>query len=523
LRATRFAWQSDRVPLNYWASRWQACACRVVELVFPYVPHRLIAEDLMASNESNAPDSSTDTAVAEQGAEEQEYTYDIKIEDAGPATKKVVVQIPKERVAEKLTEQFKEIRQQAAIPGFRPGHAPQKLVEKRFGDDVKDQVRRSLISESYSQAVEKNSLNVIGEPEFDNPEAIQLKEAEGLSYSFQIEVQPEIEIPDLKGLKVKRPKIEVNDTNVDQAMQNLREQQGTLVPVEDRGVEDKDNLSADITIKLGNKEIMNQPDAQFVSRPGRIAGVDVVDLDKQLKGMKPGETRTIKVKVPDTHPQEEVRGKDIEVTFNLKDIKRLELAEIDAPFLESLGFTDEKELREALREQMVERINYDVQQSMREQVNKHLLDNVKIELPTRLSTKQTDRVVNRRAVDLMMRGMQREQIEQQIEQLRHGAKDEAVRELKLFFILQKIAADKNVDVDESELNGRIAMLAAQRGQRPEKMRQTMAKDGTLSNMYVQMREQKALDEILKDAQVEEIDLQADQANKTEEKSEEKKG
>ena len=93
----------------------------------------------MAANESN----DQNTAVAEQGAEEKEYQYDIKIEDAGPATKKVVVQIPKERVAEKLTEQFKEIRQQAAIPGFRPGHAPQKLVEKRFGDDVKDQVRRS--------------------------------------------------------------------------------------------------------------------------------------------------------------------------------------------------------------------------------------------------------------------------------------------------------------------------------------------------------------------------------------------
>src|ERR1041384_5702162 len=112
------------------------------------------------------------SAVAENTAEgsadaqqEQEYQYDIKIEDAGPATKKVTVQIPKERINEKLTEQFKELRQQAAIPGFRPGHAPQKLIEKRFSNDVKDQVRRTLITESYEQAVEKNSLEVIGEPE----------------------------------------------------------------------------------------------------------------------------------------------------------------------------------------------------------------------------------------------------------------------------------------------------------------------------------------------------------------------
>src|SRR4051812_44753828 len=157
----------------------------------------------MADNEN---ESTTAVAEQQQAGEEEAYQYDIKIEDAGPATKKVVVSIPKERVTEKLTEQFKELRQQAAIPGFRPGHAPQKLIEKRFSTDVKDQVRRSLISESYEQAVEKNSLSVIGEPQFDNAEAIQVNEDQGLSYSFQVEVQPDINVPDLKGVKVKRPK-----------------------------------------------------------------------------------------------------------------------------------------------------------------------------------------------------------------------------------------------------------------------------------------------------------------------------
>lgn len=296
-------------------------------------------------------------------------------------------------------------------------------------------------------------------------------------------------------------------------MQNLREQQGTLVPVEDRGVQANDQLNADVKISEGGNELSHQHDMSFASKPGRIAGVEVPDLDKQLEGLKTGESRSIKVTAPDTHAQEQIRGKELEITFNLKDIKRLELAEIDQDFLDSLGFKEEKELRDALREQMEERIGYDVQQSMREQVNKYLLDNVKIELPTKMSDRQADRVVNRRAVDLMMRGMPREQIEANIEQLRNGAKDEGARELRLFFILQKIAADKSVDVDESELNGRIAMLAAQRGQRPEKIRQTMSKDGTLQNLYIQMREQKAVDEILKDAQVEEVDAPKPAENK----------
>src|SRR3954469_1070356 len=447
-----------------------------------------------------------DTADSNVATEEQEYAYNVKIEDLGPATKKIVIEIPEDRIKEKLAEQFKELRGQAAIPGFRPGHAPQKLIEKRFATDVKDQVRRTLVSESYEQALEKNNLNVLGEPDFDNPEAITLPDSGSMNFSFTVEVQPDFSIPDLKDIKVKKPKIDVKDENVDQAMQNLREQQGALMPVEDRGVQEKDYLLADVHVKEGGNVVAHQHDAQIVARPGRIGGLQIDDLDKQLEGQKPGETRTIKAHAPETHPNEALRGKDVEIEVSLKDLKKLELAEVNEAFLEDLGFKDESELRDALREQMVERITYDVQQALREQVSKHLLDNIQFDLPAKLSVKQTDRVVNRRAIELLQRGLSREQIEANIERLRAGADEEAARELKLFFILQKLASDLGVDVDEGELNGRIAMLAAQRGRRPEKVKQDMAKDGSLTNLYLQMREQKALDKVLESAQIEEVDV-----------------
>ena len=464
----------------------------------------------MAENES--------AGVAEQ--QEEDFQYPIRIEDAGPGLKKVSVEVPRERIDKEMEKQFQDLRREAAIPGFRPGHAPQKLIEKRFSSDVKEQVRRSLVSESYGQAVEKNNLQVIGEPVFDNPDSIQLPEGEaggGMSYSFEVEVQPEINIPELKGIKVKRPKIEVTEENVQQAMKNLREQQGTLVPVEDRGVENGDYLIADVHVKLDGNVVGHQHDAQVVSRPGRIAGIEVEDLDKQLEGQKSGETRTIKATAPDNHPNEPMRGKDVEIEIALKDIKHLEPVEVNEEFLESLGFEKESELIDALREQMVERIDYDVQQAMREQVNKHLLENVQIELPAKLSEKQEQRIIQRRAMDLMMRGVPREQIAQNLERLQSGAKDEAVRELKLFFILQKIANEANVDVEEAELNGRIAMLAAQRGARPEKLKQEMAKDGTLANLYIQLREQKAVDKIIETAEIEDVDVVAERAKEEGEK------
>jgi trigger factor len=117
-------------------------------------------------------------------------------------------------------------------------------------------------------------------------------------------------------------------------------------------------------------------------------------------------------------------------------------------------------------------------------------------------------VVQRRGLDLMLRGIPREQIEANVARLRTGARDEAARELKLFFILQKIANEQEVEVEESELNGRIAMMAAQQGRRPEKLKQEMAKDGSLQNLYIQMREQKAIDKILETAEIEEVDVAA---------------
>jgi trigger factor len=472
------------------------------------------SEEVMAEKEDreDKEESAGETDSASAGTAVAEQPYNIRVEDAGPATKKVHVEIPKEKVAEKIAEQYKELRQGAAIPGFRKGRAPQKLIEKKFSADVKEQVRRTLISESYEQAIKDNDLQVLGEPEFENPDAVKIEEDAPLNYSFTVEIQPNIDLPELTGFKIKKPRIPITEDHVDQAMQNLREQQGTLTPVEDRGIEEKDQVLADVHVKVDGKLITHQHDATIVVKPGRIVGLQIDDLPAQLAGTKAGEIKEVNVKVPDNYPAENVRGKDVVLELTVKDIKKLEPIEINHEFLESLGFTKEQELRDALRDQMIERIDFDIKAAMRRQVIDQLLTQVDVKLPSKLSDRQTDRVVNRRAVDLLMKGIPRERIEQNLEQLRTGAADEAVRELKTFFILQKVAEKMGVDVSEGELNNRIAMLAYQQGRRPERLKQEMSKDGnTLTNLYVSMREEKAIDKILEGAEIEEIEATPEQS------------
>ncbi len=261
--------------------------------------------------------------------------------------------------------------------------------------------------------------------------------------------------------------MDVTAEHVEHAMSNLREQQGAIVPVEDRGVEAKDIVIGDVHVRQHNNVIAHHHDVQIQIAPSvRIAGYPIEEFDKKMEGAKPEEIRNFTVTAPDNHPAESVRGQEVQVEITVKDIKRLELAELDQQFLETLGFTGEQELRDALREQMVERIKSDVQRSMRQQVINYLLENTSLTVPQKLSERQTDRVVNRRGVDLMMRGVPREQVQANLDRLRGGADQEAARELKSFFILQKVATDQAVDVSEGELNGRVAYMAIQEGKRP---------------------------------------------------------
>lgn len=441
-----------------------------------------------------------------ESTEVAEFEYPITIEDAGPAAKKITVEIPEDRIKTRIAEQFEELVGVAQLPGFRAGKAPRSLLEKRFGGDVRNQVRDGLLRESYQQAISKNSLSVLGEPEFEEAGELKLPESGALKYTFTVETTPEITLPDLGKLEVKKPIIVVNDDHVQQALQNLREQQGTLVPVDDRGIKAKDYVTADVKVKLGDELIGSQNDAQIVVRSATIGGVEVKDLEKQLEGAKVDETRTVKATAPENHGSEKIRGKEVDIELTIKDIKALELAEIDDAFLESLGFENHQQLLDELRVQMVERIDNDVKAAMHNQVRAYLQKNIEMTLPTKLTSRQESRIVNRRANELMMRGMPVQQIQANVDKLTAGAADQAKNELKLFFTLAKYAEQHGIEVDESEVNGQIAQMAMMQNQRPEKLKQDMAKGGQLSDLWLSLRERKTLDKLLESAKIEDVEV-----------------
>jgi len=457
----------------------------------------------MAENQS-------DVAVGND-EQEVELPFTLRVEDAGPGKKRLHVEMSGEDVSREFQRQVNLMRQ-GEYPGFRRGRVPAKLIEKRFGSDIRTGIRARLIEATIEKAMAEHNLELLSPPELEQPgkaEDIVIEEGKAVSFSLVAEVAPEVPTVDLTGLKVRKPRIVVTDEHVDQATRNLCNMQGTLVPVEDRGVQEGDHLQTDVRVLLDGKVIVEQPEMALQARPMRFMTALIQDLPQRLADMRPGETRQVSVRVPDDYPREMYRGKEVTLDITLREIKRLVPAELNESFLDDLGFRSVEELRQALREELQERVDRDIRINMHEQLRRQLLERVPLELPQKLTERQTERVINRRQAYLRSQGIPESEIRENVEKIKAGAAEVAAAELKLSFILDKVAEQLGVTVTEGEVNAAVASMAYREGVRPERLKLDLAARGLLASLETILREEKTLDLLLEKAEVEEVEPSAE--------------
>jgi len=455
-----------------------------------------------------------DTALATEDTPERQE-QEVTIEDTGPARKKMTITIPRARIETKLNENIDELKEEAQVPGFRRGRAPRRLIEKRFGSDVRKELTGQLIGESYQQALEENSFDVIGEPDIKVDE-IELPDEGDMTFEVEIEVAPDVELPDLESIELKKPKVEESNDKVEKEIENLKERFGEMSKVEDVEISAGDFVQADVRILEGEnadddaEEIASHPGTYIMVRGenedyrGHVAGIVIEDLGKQLIGKKPGEEIEISMTGPESHENERIKKAPITIRIKLDSVERLEPADMDT-VLEQTGVESEDDLKERIRESLKNRAEQEQTQAMQEQVKDYLVDNVNLDLPEGLTGRQTERLMQRERMMLAYQGVPEPEIDQRMADMRSESEEQAIRELKLFFIMQQAAKELDIEVTEQEVNGRITMMAIQQGRRPEKMRQEMRQRGELEMMELQLREDKTLDAIIEKANVTEVD------------------
>jgi len=442
-------------------------------------------------------------------AEEQESATiqnTVTVEDAGPSRKKVIVEIPAEAVKTAIDQEYENLRKEAIVPGFRKGRAPRRLLEKRFGKETREQVKLKLIADASDAAIKDNELNVLRDPEIDF-EHIELPDSGPLKFEFEVEVRPEFELPPLEGIPIKKTKLETTDSEIDAEIEKLRKWLGVWAPCEEGTVEVEDKIIADVTLKAEDDDegkILN--DVEIYVRPSGFVGpVPVENLDEFLVGAGLGQTRETTVDVPKTFFREEYRGKKINVKVKIKEIKRLKPAELDEHFLRRYGVESEEELRDRIRDMLQERVERMIRTDMEDQVYKYLLDNTDFDLPSEVVADFSSELLKRKYTDLMMQGLPKEEIERNMEQLQAGSERQAKEQLKVFFIMDKVAEKLGIEVSEEEVNGYIAQLALRRGQRPERMKEQMMRDGSLNEFKMQIRQNKCVAKLLESAEITEVE------------------
>lgn len=430
----------------------------------------------------------------------------IRVEDVGPCRKCISVEIPAGAVDDQMQTAFAMVAGEVSIPGFRKGHAPRRLVEKRYAGYVKEETRSRLVSQAYEQAVRENDLKVLGQPPAEVFESIEIEQGEPVSFEVEVEVMPEFDLPELKGIKVLKPDSTLPAGLVDEEIKKISINEGSLDEREDSARGDYLTGNAVMTDSDGTEHY--NIEGAVVQIPeegdeGMILGVIVADFAKQLGTPKVEDKLTIKLTGPENHEVEALRGKDLTVSYEVTKVYRIVPAVV-SDLVAKYGFNDEEQLREMVTSQLQQRAEVRQQAVMRQQVVKHLADSVQFELPEGLTSQQAARGLQRQRMEMMYRGVNPAEIEQHMAELRSASTESARNELKQFFILNKAAQDLNVQLEEQEVNARIMQLAMQQGKRPDQLVEELQRTGQAQTLMQQIREHKTIDQILNDAEIEEV-------------------
>jgi trigger factor len=449
------------------------------------------------------------TAVAtapEAAPEGAKLHQDVEIKDVGPCRKHIKVTVDRKDIDGRLGEKFKELMTDAPVAGFRPGKAPRRIVERRYAKEVGDQVKAEVLLASLQQLAEDHDIAPLTAPDID-PGDIELPREGPLVYEFEVEVRPQFDLPNYKGLNIRRPVHTFTDEEVEQEERRLLSSYGQVVPKDNGIAELGDILVADAVIKHGDREIGRFQEAQLrVNKVLAFKDGLASKFAEQVQGARGGDSRTVDITLSTTAADPTLRGQTVQAQLSVKDVKTVRLPELSHEFLHNFGVHSPEQLRELVRVVLQRRLEYEQRRSAREQVMGQIAAASTWELPEDLLRRQAHKALSRRVMEMRADGISEEEIGARLRLLQQDVLRTTETSLKEHFVLQKLAEVEKIEVNDEDLNDEIERLAAQSGESPRRVRARLERDDLIDALAAEMIERKALDLILDSAVYEDVPL-----------------
>lgn len=397
------------------------------------------------------------------------------VETLNPTRVKLTVEVPFEELKPSLDAAYRTIGSQIQVPGFRKGKVPARIIDQRVGRGaVLQEAVNEALPQFYGQAVEENNVRPIGQPEVDVTE-VPADPGQDLKFTVEVDVRPEITLPDYSTLKSEVDTVAVADSDIDERLTSLRERFGTLVGV-DRAVETGDFVSIDLAATIGDEEIDSVTGISYEVGSGNMLD----GMDDALVGMTSGETKTFTAPLAGGDRE----GQDADVTVTVQSVKVRELPELNDDFAQLASeFDTLEELKADVTKQAERAKKMEQGVQARDKVLELLLDTIEIPVP--------DSVVETE-VHAHLEG------EDRLEDDEHRAEVEANtrKALKAQFLLDAIAEQEEINVEQPELIEYLVMSAQQYGMDPNQFAQAIDQQGQVPAMVAEVARRKALASVL---------------------------
>ncbi len=419
------------------------------------------------------------------------------VETLSPTRAKLTVEVPFEELKPSLDAAYQQIAKQINVPGFRRGKVPPQVIDRQVGRGaVLDQAINDALPKMYVEALQENSLEPIAQPEI---EVTKLEDNDTLEFTAEVDVKPEITVPDYEGVEAKVDDVELTDADVEEQVQALRERFATLLDV-DRPAADGDMVVIDLKATQDGEVVEGAEVTGMSYQVGRGGMLD--GLDEALTGMSKGEEKTFSSQLVGG----DLVGQDVEVAVAVQQVQQQELPELDDEFAQLASeFDTAEELQADVRERLGRGKRLEQAAAARDAVLEALLEKMEVPLPETLVAEELTARRQNIEQQLAMAGITMdtylEDEKQTLEEFEADLERRTRDAITAQFLLDEIAKQEELGVDQQELSSHLVRRAQQSGQDPQEFANHMFEHNHIPELVQEILRGKALATIVEAATV----------------------
>ncbi len=439
------------------------------------------------------------------------------IEHINSTKKRLKIEIPQDAIEKEINDSLEKLRQRVKIPGYRQGRAPINLLEKRFGKEIESEVLEKIIPEYYSMAIKEASIKPVALPVLD--EEIEFKRKEPLTLSFTVEVLPPIENINYENIKVKDVQVSVEDSDIESAIKKLQEKKA-IYEVAEKEIE-MDDL---VTFDYHDGKITNGDPVSSLKDIVTNMGNEIFppDIMEKVLGKKRGDLVEITVNFDENFKHKDLAGKTANIKLIIKEVKKKILPNIDDEFAKDLGFENMSELRENLKEKILNLIREHIKKIQKAEIVKQLIESTPIEVPESMLQQEIESLVmegkfsekqsNEENIQPLSDAdviegesdagkiLNESQPKNEVEDVQTKIQKMALNNVKASIIIHTIGQKEGINVTDEEVNERISVIANRLSTSPEAIKSFYQyREGSLESIRRSIYEEKVLDMLLSKA------------------------